>query len=89
QILSNAEENTLARWITRATATGFTATLKLIKARHSNRVFSKYYSDKSYAYRPRMDLRIPDRHPNFKVIYSRKLESARYKKLLLKGFQPG
>jgi hypothetical protein len=26
QLLSNAEENTLARWITRLTATGFPAT---------------------------------------------------------------
>ena len=31
QLLSNAEENTLARWITRLTATGFPATSLLIK----------------------------------------------------------
>ncbi|KFZ20041.1 hypothetical protein V501_00335 [Pseudogymnoascus sp. VKM F-4519 (FW-2642)] len=31
QLLSNAQENTLARWITRLTATGFPATPLLIK----------------------------------------------------------
>ena len=84
QLLSNAQENTLARWITRLTATGFPATPLLIKQMaeeiHMQRVILAS-SQTTLQPNPtpigyRWIYRLLERHLQFKGTYSRQLESA-------------
>jgi hypothetical protein len=87
QILSNAEENTLARWITRLTATGFPATPMLVKEMAEEirmRRVQLASSRTTLQTNPtpighEWIYRFLKRHPNFKGVYSRQLESARHK----------
>jgi hypothetical protein len=87
QTLSNAEENTLVRWITRLTATGYPATPALLRemaqevwnqrvhvaSRQTNTPSSTTVTGHEWLYR------FLNRHPNLKATYSRQLESARHK----------
>ncbi|KFY18563.1 hypothetical protein V493_08507 [Pseudogymnoascus sp. VKM F-4281 (FW-2241)] len=87
QALSNAEENTLARWITRLITTGFPATPMLIKEMAEEvriRRVQVVSSQTTIRTNPtpighEWIYRFLKRHPNFKGVYSRQLESARYK----------
>ena len=86
QILSNAEERTLVRWITHLTKTGFPASptlaIQMAEEVRRNR-FSLTHAITSY---PRpigkswLD-RFRTRHPEIKGAWTRKIESARHKAL--------
>jgi hypothetical protein len=87
QILSNAEEKTLVRWITRLTATGYPTSPALLKEMAEEiqvrrvQVASHRNTDPippapighEWLYR------FLKRHPTLKGVYSRQLESARHK----------
>lgn len=87
QILSNAEENTLKRWITRLTITGFPATPMLIKEMANEirmrRVQVASSQNPSSTNIPPIGhewiYRFQKRHPDLKGCYSRQLESNRAK----------
>jgi hypothetical protein len=87
QILSSAEENTLARWITRLTVTGFPATPMLIKEMAEEvRVRRVQVASSQNTIRENPSpighewiYRFLKRHPNFKGVYSRQLDSVRHK----------
>jgi hypothetical protein len=86
QILSNAEEWTLVRWITRLTTTGFPASpalaIQMAEEIRQNR-FQLSKTPPSYL-RPIgkswLD-RFRTRHPEIQGVWTRKIESARYKAL--------
>ncbi|KFZ19893.1 hypothetical protein V501_00423 [Pseudogymnoascus sp. VKM F-4519 (FW-2642)] len=87
QALSNAEENTLVRWITRLTAIGFPTTPSLIKemaVEIQARRVQVASSETTLQSNPtpigyNWLQRFLKRHPTLKGVYSRQLESARYK----------
>ena len=87
QKLSNAEEKTLVRWISRLTATGYPATPGLLKEMaqeilNQRVIFASPSTPPSFQSNhigQRWIYRFLDRYPKLKGTYSRKLESARHK----------
>ncbi|RAL64783.1 hypothetical protein DID88_001380 [Monilinia fructigena] len=87
QKLSNAEEKTLVRWISRLTATGYPATPGLLKEMaqeilNQRVIFASSSTPPSFQSNhigQRWIYRFLDRYPKLKGTYSRKLESARHK----------
>jgi DDE superfamily endonuclease/Tc5 transposase DNA-binding domain/helix-turn-helix, Psq domain len=87
QILSNAEENTLVRWISRLTVTGFPATPMLVKEMADEirirRVQVASSQNPTFTNTPPIGhewiYRFQKRHPELKGCYSRQLESNRAK----------
>ncbi|RAL60102.1 hypothetical protein DID88_000727 [Monilinia fructigena] len=85
--LSNAEEKTLVRWISRLTATGYPATPGLLKEMaqeilNQRVIFASSSTPPSFQSNhigQRWIYRFLDRYPKLKGTYSRKLESARHK----------
>jgi hypothetical protein len=87
QLLSNAKENTLARWITRLTAAGFPATPLLIKEMAEEILMRRVQlvpTQTTLRSNPtpighEWIYRFLQSHPQFKGTYSRQLEPARHK----------
>jgi hypothetical protein len=93
--LSTAEENTLKRWITRLTITGFPATPMLIKEMadeiRTRRVqvasSQNPTSTNTLSIGHEWIYRLQKRHPDLKECYSRQLESDRAKEANLEKIQ--
>ncbi|EDO04592.1 hypothetical protein SS1G_07075 [Sclerotinia sclerotiorum 1980 UF-70] len=95
QILSNAEENTLVRWISRLTITGFPATPILVKEMADEIRLRRVQVASSRIPTPteippigyEWIYRFQKRHPELKTCYSRQLESNRTKEATLENIQ--
>ncbi|RAL66321.1 hypothetical protein DID88_005991 [Monilinia fructigena] len=80
QILSNAEENTLVRWISRLTITGFPATPMLVKEMADEIRLRRVQATNG-------SIDSKKRHPELKTCYSRQLESNRAKEATPENIQ--
>ncbi|RAL64748.1 hypothetical protein DID88_001779 [Monilinia fructigena] len=97
QILSNAEENTLVRWISRLTITGFPATPMLVKEMADEIRLRRVQVASSRIPTSTEILpighewiyRFQKRHPELKTCYSRQLESNRAKEATPEKFRLG
>ncbi|RAL61535.1 hypothetical protein DID88_009574 [Monilinia fructigena] len=95
QILSNAEENTLVRWISRLTITGFPATPMLVKEMADEIRLRRVQVASSRIPTSTEILpighewiyRFQKRHPELKTCYSRQLESNRAKEATPENIQ--
>jgi len=95
QILSNAEENTLVRWISRLTITGFPATPMLVKEM-ADEIRLRRVQVASSRIPTSTEIppighewiyRFQKRHPELKTCYSRQLESNRAKEATPENIQ--
>ena len=93
QILSNAEEKTLVRWITRLTSTGYPVTPALLKEMAEEIRNQRVQIASSQHTAPTEPTtighewlyRFLNRHPSLKGTYSRQLESARHKEATIEN----
>ena len=96
QILTNAEEKTLVRWLTRLTSTGFPVSPALAvemadEIRHSWMQLSRNPTQASLHTRPIGDKwlhRFRTRHPEIRGIWTRQIDSARHKAATAEAVKP-
>jgi hypothetical protein len=96
QILTNAEEKTLVRWLTRLTSIGFPVSPALAvemadEIRHSRMQLSRNPTQASLHTRPMGDKwlhRFRTRHPEIQGIWTRQIDGARHKAATAEAVKP-